>query len=71
MHRVLFVPSKSLFPQFYVGSGGSVMGLMATSLKGLMPYLGMLHPELLPLRQSTADPDLLRRHPDTILSHSL
>ena len=30
-HRVLFVPSKSLFPQSCVSSGGSVVGLMATS----------------------------------------
>ena len=33
VHKVLFVPSKSLFPQSFVSSGGSVMGLMATSFK--------------------------------------
>ena len=32
-HKVLFVPSKSLFPQSWVSSGGSVVGLMATSSK--------------------------------------
>ena len=32
-HRVLFVPSKSLFPQSSVSSGGSMMGLTATSSK--------------------------------------
>ena len=32
-HKVLFVPSKSLFPQFYVSSSGSMVGLMATSSK--------------------------------------
>ena len=32
-HKVLFVPSKSLFPQSYVSSDGSVAGLMATSSK--------------------------------------
>ena len=32
-HRVLFVPSKSLFPQSCVSSGGSVVGLMVTSSK--------------------------------------
>ena len=32
-HKVLFVPSKSLFPQSCVSSGGSMMGLMATSSK--------------------------------------
>ena len=33
-HKVLFVPSKSLFPQSYVSSGGFMVGLMATSFKG-------------------------------------
>ena len=32
-HRVLSVPSKSLFPQSCVSSGGSMVGLMATSSK--------------------------------------
>ena len=32
-HKVLFVPSKSLFPQSCVSSGSSVVGLMATSSK--------------------------------------
>ena len=32
-HKVLFVPSKSLFPQFCVSSGSSMVGLMATSSK--------------------------------------
>ena len=32
-HKVLFVPSKSLFPQSCVSSGGSVVVLMATSSK--------------------------------------
>ena len=56
VHKVLFVPSKSLFPQSCVISGGSVVGLMATSSEGLMPYPGLLHPELLPLQQDAADP---------------
>ena len=30
-HKVLFVPSKSLFPQSCVSSGGAMVGLMATS----------------------------------------
>ena len=33
VHKVLFVPSKSLFPQSYVSSGSSVVRLMATSSK--------------------------------------
>ena len=32
-HKVLFVPSKSLFPQSYVSSGSSMVGLMVTSSK--------------------------------------
>ena len=30
-HKVLFVPSKSLFPQSCVSPGGSMVGLMETS----------------------------------------
>ena len=33
-HKVLLVPSKSLFPQSCVSSGGSVVGLIATSPQG-------------------------------------
>ena len=32
-HKFLFVPSKSLYPQSCVSSGGSMVGLMATSYK--------------------------------------
>ena len=32
-HKVLFVPSKSLFPQSCASSDGSIVGLMATSSK--------------------------------------
>ena len=32
-HKVLFVPSKSLFPQSYVSSGSSMVELMAISYK--------------------------------------
>ena len=56
VHKVLFVPSKSLFPQSCVSSGSSVVGLMATSSKRVLPYPGLLHPELLPLQQATAGP---------------
>ena len=33
VHKVLFVPSKSLFSQSCVSSGSSMVGLMATSSK--------------------------------------
>ena len=36
-----------------------------------MPYPGLLHPEPLPLQQSTADPCLHRRHSNTALPQSL
>ena len=46
-------------------------GLMATTSKELMPWPGLLHPEPLPPQQSTADPHLPRRHPNTVLPQSL
>ena len=36
-HKVLLVPSKSLFPQPSVSSGSSMVGLMATSSKRARP----------------------------------
>ena len=50
-------------------SDGSMVGLMVTSPRGLMPYPGLLHPEPLHLQQSTADP--CRRHSNTVLAQSL
>ena len=48
VYKVLFVPSRHLFPQFCVRSGGSMVGLMATSSKRVMPFPGLLHPEACP-----------------------
>ena len=36
-----------------------------------MPYPGPLHPEPLPPQQSTANPYLLRRHPNTVLAQTV
>ena len=36
-----------------------------------MPYPGLLHPEHLPLQQSTADPYLHKRHSNTVLAQAL
>ena len=58
--------SQESVSQSCVSSCGSMVGL-----RGLMPHPNLLHPEPLPLQQSTADPSLLRRHSDTVLSHSL
>ena len=70
-YRVLFVLSKSLFPQSCVSSDGSMVGLTATSSKRAYAIAGLLHPEPLPLQQSTADPYLCRRHSNTVLAQSL
>ena len=64
-HKVFFVPSKSLFPQSCVSFGGSMVGLMVTASKRAYATPRVLHPEPLPLRQATADPDLCRRHSNT------
>ena len=45
-HKVLFVPSKSLFPQFCVSSGCSMAGLMVTSSKRVYADPGLLDPEM-------------------------
>ena len=46
---LLFVPSKSVFPQSCVSSGGSMVGLMATSSKRAYAIPCLLYPEPLPL----------------------
>ena len=56
MHKVLFVPLKSLSPQSCVSSGGSAVGLMLTSSKRACATPGQLHPEPLPLPQSLLTP---------------
>ena len=65
MHKVLFVPSKSLFPQSSVSSG-SMVWFMATSSKRAYAISRTLHPESLPLRQATPESYLLRRHSNTV-----
>ena len=71
MHRVLFVLSKSLFPWSCLSSGSSMVGLMVTPPRGLIPYPGLLHAEPLPLQQSTADLYLCRGHSNPVLAQSL
>ena len=70
-HKLLFVPSKSLFPQSSVSSGGPVVGLMATSSKRAYAIPRSAAPRALPLQQSTSDPHLCRRHSYTVLAQSL
>ena len=71
VHKVLFVPSKSLFPQSCVSSGGSMVGLMATSSKWVYAIPRHAAPRAPAPVEATADPYLLRRHPTTILFQAL
>ena len=70
-HKVLFVSSKSLFPQSYVSSGSSVVGLMVTSSKRAYAISRYTAPEPLTLQQSTADLCLHLRPSNTVLAQSL
>ena len=69
VYKVLFVPSKSLFPQSCVSSGGSMVALMVTYSKRSYAIPKSAAP--VPLWQSTADLYLHRRHSNTVLSQSL
>ena len=68
VHKVLFVSSKSLFPQSYVSSGSSMVGLMATSFKRAYTIPRSTAPRAPALKQSSADPYLYRRHSNTFLA---
>ena len=54
IHKFLFVPSKSLFPQSCVSSGGSG-GVSGNIVQRPMPYPSLLHTEFLSLQLSTTD----------------
>ena len=71
VHKVLFVPSKSLFPQSCVSSGGSMVGLMVTSSKRAYAIPRSAAPRALSLQKATADLYLCRRHSNTVLAQSL
>ena len=59
------------FSQSCIRSGSSLIGLLATSSRGLMAYPSLLHQDSLSLWQSTADLYLHRRRSYTVLSQSL
>ena len=63
------MPSKSLFPQSCVSSGGSAVGLVVTSSKRAYTIPRSAAPK--PLQQATDDMYLHRRHSDTVLAQSL
>ena len=69
--QVLFVSSKSLFPQSCVSSGSSIVGLMATSSTRAYAIPRSTAPRALPLQQLTADLYLCRRHSNTVLAQTL
>ena len=52
--QVSVVPAESI-SQSCGSSGSSMVGLVATSSRGLMPYPGLVHPEPLSQRQTTTD----------------
>ena len=54
-HKVLFVPSKNLFPQSCVSSGGSMVGLMTTSSKRAYTIPRSTAPRALAPAKFTAD----------------
>ena len=68
VHKVLFVPSKSLFPQSCVSSGGSRVGLMVTSSKRAYAIPRSAAPRAPAPVAGTADPYLHRKHSNTVLS---
>ena len=68
VHKVLFVPSKSLFPQSCVSSGSSTVGLMVTSSKRAYATPRSAAPRApAPAAEAAADPQLCRRLSNTVL----
>ena len=65
-------PVLCKFWQLYVEAIGDLLqeSLCHTQVCWTQPYPSLLHPEPLPLWQSTADPYLHRRHSNTALSQS-
>ena len=70
-HKVLFVPSESLFPQTCVNSGGSMMGLMATFFKWAYAIPRSTAPRAPAPAAVHSDLYVCRRHLNTVLSQSL
>ena len=71
VHKVLFVPSRSLSFQSCVSSGGSGVGLMATSSKRAYAMSKSVAPKAPAPCQSSADLYLHRRCSNTVLCQSL
>jgi len=71
VYKVLFLPFRNLYPQSCVSSGGSMVGLMVTSSKRTYAIPKSAASRAPAFHQSTAQPYLLRRHSNTVLSQSL
>ena len=71
VYKVLFLPFRNLYPQSCVSSGGSMVGLMVTSSKRTYAIPKSAASRAPASHQSTAQPYLLRRHSNTVLSQSL
>ena len=69
-HKVLFVPSKCLFPS-PVEVWQLYGGFMVTSSRRAYAIPKSAAPRAPPLQPSTADPSLHRRHSNTVLAQSL
>ena len=61
MHKVLFVPSKCLFPQLCVSSGSSVVGLLATSSKNNRMIISKANHSILEESKSMSLPVMLKK----------
>ena len=70
-HKVLFVPSQSLFLQSCVSSGGSVVGLMVTSSKRACVIPRVCCTQSPGPAASTADLYLLRKPSNAVLAQPL
>ena len=71
VHKVLFVPSKSLFPQSCVSSGGSMVGLIVTSSKRAYAIPRSASPRAPDPAADYCCPYFRRRHSNTVLAQSL
>ena len=69
--RLCLCPPRICFPKSCVSSGGSIVGLMLTSSQRAYAIPRSTAPKPMFLQQSTADPNHLGRHPNTVLSQSL
>ena len=65
VHKVLFVPSKSVFPQSYVSFGSFMVGLMVTSSKRVYAIPRSTAPRAPVPAAVHCLPILHRRHSDT------